>query len=108
MKLSKPVKVLVGGATVWLPLYMMAFSAIVFAGMFTHSAPDIEAFDVLFRVHMATSILSVGLLAFYVVHLFQAKHLVGDQRVMWALVILFLGPLAMPFYFFKHVWPEVN
>ena len=108
MRLSRPIKLLVGAATVWLPLYMVAFFMIVFAGMSTHSAMDLDSFDILFRVHMATSILSVGLLAFYVVHLFKAKHFVGDQRLMWALAIFFLGPLAMPFYFFNHVWPEVN
>jgi hypothetical protein len=108
MKLSRPIKLLVGAATVWLPLYMIAFFMIVFAGMSSHSSLDIDSFDLLFRVHMATSILSVGLLVFYVVHLFKAKHLVGDQRLMWALTIFFLGPLAMPVYFFKHVWPEVN
>jgi hypothetical protein len=106
MKLSKPVKLLVGGATVWLPLYMIAFFVIVFTGVFMHSAPDVDSFDVLFRVHMATTLLSVGLLVFYIVHIFQTKLLASDQRIMWLLVILFLGPLAMPIYFFKYVWPD--
>jgi hypothetical protein len=86
---------------------MIAFFAIVFTGVFTHSAPDVDSFHVLFRVHMATMILSVGLLVFYVVHLFKVQ-LPADQRIMWALVIFFLGPLAMPFYFFNHVWPEAS
>ena len=104
MKLSRPIKLLVGAATLWLPLYMIAFFVIVFTGAF----PTEDGFNMLFRVHMATSIASVGLLAFYVLHLFKAKHLVGDQRVMWALAIFFLGPFAMPVYFANHVWPEVN
>lgn len=108
MKLSRPIKLLVGAATLWIPLYMIAFFAIVFAGVFTHSAPGIEAFDVLFSVHMATSLLSVALLVLYVVHIFQTKALASDQRIMWLLVILFLGPLAMPVYFFKYLLPEGN
>jgi len=108
MKLSRPTKMLVGAATLWIPLYMMAFIAIVFTQVFTQSAPGIEAFDVLFTVHMATTLLSVALLVIYIVHLFQTKSLPSDQRIMWLLVILFFGPLAMPVYFFKHMWPEVN
>jgi hypothetical protein len=106
MKLSRPIKLLVGAATLWIPLYMIAFMAFVFAQVFAHSAPDFQAFDVLFTVHMATSLLSVGLLVLYIVHLFQTKAIPSDQRIMWLLVILFFGPLAMPVYFFKHVWPE--
>ncbi|HUS33300.1 MAG TPA: hypothetical protein VMZ53_32580 [Kofleriaceae bacterium] len=106
MKLSRPIKLLVGAATLWLPLYMLAFIATIFAGVATHSAPDVDAFEILFRVHMATMVLSMGLLAFYVVHLFKATHLASDQRIMWALVILFFGPFAMPVYFVNHVWPE--
>jgi hypothetical protein len=108
MKLSRPIKLLVGAATLWLPLYMIAFFVIVFTGVFMHSAPDFDSFDVLFRVHMVTSLLSVALLVFYIVHIFQTKALPSDQRIMWLLVILFLGPLAMPVYFFKHVVREVN
>jgi hypothetical protein len=108
MKLSRPIKMLVGAATLWIPLYMIAFMAIVFSSVFSHSAPDIDSFDVLFRVHMATSLLSVALLVIYIVHLFQTKAIPSDQRIMWLLVILFFGPLAMPVYFFKHMWPEVN
>ena len=102
MKLSRPIKLLVGAATLWLPLYMIAFFAMIMMRL-----PGGEAgFDLLFKVHMATSIASVALLAFYVVHLFKAKHFAGDQRVMWALAIFVLGPFAMPFYFVKNVWPE--
>lgn len=101
MKLSRPIKLLVGAATLWLPLYMIAFFAFAFSGGWR----DKHSFDVLFRVHMVSSLLSVGLLVFYIVHLFKVS-LNTDRRIMWALTIFFLGPFAMPFYFFKHVWPE--
>ena len=100
MKLSRPIKLLVGAATLWLPLYMIAFFAIVFSRSITP-----EGFDVLWRVHMATMLVSIGTLAFYVVHLFKVQ-LPTDQKLMWALTIFFLGPLAMPFYFVKHLWPD--
>jgi hypothetical protein len=100
MKLSTPTKVLIAGATLWLPIYMIAFFAFMFTGTF--DSPG--AFDVLWRVHMATSLLSVGLLAFYVVHLFKTPAAGGDNRVLWALTLFFFGPFAMPIYFFKYVW----
>jgi hypothetical protein len=102
MKLSRPIKLLVGAATLWLPLYMIAFFVLIG----TRSMTFVD-FDTLWNVHMATTLLSVGVLVFYVVHLFKVP-LPTDQKLMWALTLFFLGPLAMPFYFFKHVWPEVN
>jgi hypothetical protein len=114
VKLSKPLKLLIGVLTVWPCLYLVLFLA-VFAFMFLSfgragrgpSPAEIQqGFAVLFILHFATMVLVLGLMAFYIVHLFQARSVPQDRKVLWA-VILFLGNVfAMPVYWYMHVWRD--
>lgn len=114
MRLSKPLKLLIGALTVWPCLYLLLFLA-VFAFMFLSlgraglapSPAEIQqGFAVLFILHFATMVLVLGLMAFYIVHLFQAASVPQDRKVLWA-VILFLGNVvAMPVYWYMHVWRD--
>jgi hypothetical protein len=46
----------------------------------------------------------IGLLVFYIVHLFKNPAIAGDRRALWA-VVLFLGSIiAMPVYWFLYIW----
>ena len=98
MKLSKPVKLLVLALTLWPPLYTLAF--IVMMVSFT---PAIS--DTLMVVHGATMLISVLLLVFYVVHLFKTDHVPADKKTLWAIALFLGSTIAMPIYWFVHVWP---
>jgi uncharacterized membrane protein len=100
MTLSRPIKILLLALTLWVPIYMVGFMAMMFSpGM-------MENFDVLFRVHMATMGIQALLLLVYVVHLFKASTVERDKRALWGISLFCGAPIAMPIYWFTHIWPE--
>ncbi len=65
-------------------------------------------FDLLFRLHLGTMALMVGLLAIYIAYLFKTEHVPKDKKVLWA-VVLFMGNIfAMPVFWFLYVWKPLQ
>jgi hypothetical protein len=116
MTLSKPTKVALGLLTVWPLAYMCLFFAMIAFFMFTIMAaarshgPAPEGIDfwffVVFALHFATALLTMGLMVFYIVHLFQTNLVANDRKVLWAIVLFMGGPIAMPIYFWLYLWRE--
>jgi hypothetical protein len=114
MTLSKPVKVAVGVLTVWpivhLCLFMAAFGFMMFTVIANapRGAPPPDGFEawflLVFVLHFATALLTMGLLVFYIVHLFKTDLVANDRKVLWALVLFMGGPIAMPVYFWLYLW----
>lgn len=48
--------------------------------------------------------ITLGLMVFYLVHLFRRSGLDSHQRVIWLVAIVFLNVWAMPFYWYFHIW----
>jgi hypothetical protein len=94
---------------------MCIFLAFIFSMfMRSGSAPAPESgfrtvFPVLILAHFCTMIIMIGLLVFYIVHVFKNPALAGDKRTLWAVVLFFGGIVAMPVYWFLYVWriPDV-
>ena len=104
MNIPRPLKILLLALTLWQPLYIVAFMVMVMTG-----APPSEAgFDTLMMVHMATMVANIALLVLYVVHVFKAQSVASDKRALWGIALFLGAPIAMPIYFFAHVWPEPN
>lgn len=51
----------------------------------------------------AYGILVLGLIAFYLGHLYTESGLSGGERAMWLFLLVFLNIFAMPFYWLFHV-----
>jgi hypothetical protein len=100
MTLSRPIKILLLAMTLWVPIYMIAFMAMMFSPLM------IENFDVLFRVHVGTMAIQALLLLVYIVHLFKSSHVERDKRALWGISLFCGAPIAMPIYWFTHIWPE--
>jgi len=99
MNISRPVKLFVLALTVWPVLYLIGFIAAM-----SYVTP--ENFDTLFALHVATMLETIGLLVFYIVHLFKTNHVPAANKALWG-ICLFMGScVAMPIYWFMHVWPE--
>jgi hypothetical protein len=49
-------------------------------------------------------LIMLALLVFYIAHVFKNTALVGDRRILWAVVLFMGGPIAMPVYWFLYVW----
>jgi hypothetical protein len=105
MTLSRPMALLVGALSAWPFVYFVGFMAMM-ATTFTSGGPftDPTSFDVMMRVHLLTMVATMGLLVFYVTHVFRSQRLPQDQRVMWLLVLFMGNMLAFPIYWYLHVW----
>jgi hypothetical protein len=50
----------------------------------------------------------IGLLVFYIRHVFQNDRMQEDRKMLWA-VVLFLGnALAMPIYWYLYIWKDAE
>jgi hypothetical protein len=96
---------IIGVVTAWPVVYFMAFLAFMFTAFTLRDEGLMDTlFGYVFVAHAMTMLLGIGLLAFYVVHLFKNDSMPSDQRLLWMLV-LFLGNfLAFPVYWYLHVW----
>jgi hypothetical protein len=65
-------------------------------------------FEILWRLHMGTMALMLGLLVIYIVYLFKTDHVPKDKKALWA-VVLFMGNIiAMPVFWFLYVWKPLQ
>ena len=110
MKLSKPSKILVLVATFAPPVYMIAFFASFFLsfGKPGNASPIFDNFGLFMAIHLCVMLLTFALLAFYIVFLFKTERVKPEQKVLWAVVLFFGGPIAMPIFWFVHVWPSTH
>lgn len=46
----------------------------------------------------------LGLGIFYLVHIIQNEILDGEKKFLWVLVLFFLNAIAMPVYWYIHIW----
>lgn len=110
MKLRPVFKVLLFLLTLWMPVYMIGSIVRVFH--MAMNPPAIGNFqgglEGWFVIHLATMVLGLLLLAFYVVHLFRTDRVDGGRRALWGVVLFMAGPVAMTVYWCKYVWPERN
>ncbi len=50
--------------------------------------------------------LTLGLMVFYLIHLYGTAHLEMADRILWLWLIVFGNLLAMPVYWYLHVRPK--
>ncbi len=113
---SRSTVLLLGAATLWPPLYLVSFFLIIFGVVastasgqppaFLHpgaSGPPL-AFVGLFAAHGCTMVVMLALVVFYAVDVFRSPHVPERQRVLWLLVLLLGGIVAMPIYWWLYLW----
>ena len=100
---------LILAATLWPIVYMAFFFVVVgIASIAGDGDPDDDfpvPFGVILALHLLTMLIIVVLLVVYVVDVFRNPRVPQDQRVMWLIVILLGGPIAMPIYWWLHMRP---
>ncbi len=106
MTLTRPTKLLVLALTVLPLIYIALFVANVVYAVSASPLGDplLTDFGILFGVHLAVMLLMMALLAFYVVFLFKSSDVRNDMKAVWAVVLLFGGPIAMPVFWYLYVW----
>jgi hypothetical protein len=110
MRISKPLALLIGIVTIWPLIYMlgfMAFIAFQFSQVtFSSPASSADGFRYLLILHMTTMLVMLGLLVFYVMHVFQNAALRDERKTLWALVLFLGGPVSMPVYWWLYLHPS--
>jgi hypothetical protein len=111
MKLGKGIKLLIGILTIWMPLYMIGFF-VFFITSFLESHDHTVSkgvptyFTVMMTLHVFTILLSLALAVFYIAHAVKNPKVKQDNRIIWVLVLLMGGIVAMPIYWYIHIWKE--
>lgn len=111
--MSKFLKILILLATLWPLLYIGLFIAFFiftmsFAAQGGHniSGGPPPVFIVIFGLHIFTMVWDVGLMIFYIVHVFRTKAIRETMKILWTIVLIFGGPIAMPIYWYLYIWRE--
>jgi magnesium-transporting ATPase (P-type) len=101
--MSRSRKILLGALTAWPVVYFFVFLAF-FVNAWNSQGEEPAGFTAILIAHLITMLVIMGLLVFYIVHVYRSARVPDDKRVLWA-VILFLGNMiAMPVYFFLYIW----
>ena len=53
-------------------------------------------------------IMMLGLIVFYIVHLYRRSRLDTHQRAIWLVALIFLNLWAMPFYWYFYIWRKAR
>src|SRR5687768_15443143 len=106
MKLSKSAKILLAIATILPLIYMALFFAsfALMAAVGPEKNPIFNNFGIFMVIHLGVILLMFALLAFYIVFLFKTNAVKTELKALWAVVLFFGGPIAMPIYWYLYVW----
>jgi hypothetical protein len=53
---------------------------------------------------MIISLLSIGLLIFYLIHTAKNNSLNTNERLIWILIFVFAGIIGFPIYWYMQIW----
>jgi hypothetical protein len=122
MRLSKPVRILVGIATFWYAFYLLltilgivVFFGYVFVTLMVGDETvanlprlfrDILSLEFMVPIHVCSLSLEVGLLIFYLIHTIKNMKASDALRIALGLGHVFLPFVAMPIYYYLYIWRE--
>ena len=99
--------------TVWPFIYAILFfvlmAVLVISSAGRNPPGDLPLpFIIVFLIHGATMLLTMGMTAYYIYHVFTTERVHKDQKALWA-VVLFLGNIfAMPIYWYLYIWKPLQ
>jgi hypothetical protein len=108
MHLSVPQKIGIGVLTVWPIAYMGLFFLFFFLSFFArHAGPEpMGSFAILFVLHCFTMLVIMGLMVFYIMHIVKATFAKPEMRIIWVILVIMVGLVAMPIYWYMYIWRE--
>lgn len=99
-------KVVIGAGTIWPLVYMVIFAGIVLHDLYpggNRFSDDIVW--VLVPFHLFTMVECAAVITSCLVFLFNQPGFTESRRILWLLLILQMGVLSMPVFFFLYIWP---
>jgi hypothetical protein len=107
MVLSRPATILVGIAAILPILYIPFFVAFAFLPAWQGGGPEsMAAFDHIFTIHICVMLLSMTLIAFFIVYLFKTSRVPPEKKALWAVVIFMANMFSMPVFWYLYMWKQ--
>jgi len=63
-----------------------------------------STFAPMFFLGILMSLLSIGLLVFFIMHLVRNKVMDSTEKIIWILVFIFAGMVGYPIYWYMRIW----
>ncbi len=119
--MKKSTKVWLGIATIWPIAYIFFFIAAVFSMILIggllesgnssgpHGAASVLfplGFVGLFALHFLTILGSLALTVFYIIRVMKTEQLEQNMKIMWMVLLFFMGMLAQPVFWYLYIWRE--
>jgi hypothetical protein len=116
--MSKSGKIITGILS-FLPLLLFAGYFILFFSFFFQlfmnagqggkmENPDVfmTQFISMFALIFLMVILTLGLLVYFIIHINNNKKLDSNEKLIWILIIIFVGMIGKPVYWYMKIWKE--
>jgi hypothetical protein len=119
--MKKSTKIWLGIATIWPIVYLVLFFVVIFSVVIiaglnpgTHvpvgNPPASIFFPVgfmaIFVLHMLTIMGTLALTVFYIIRVIKTERLDQNMKIMWMLLLFFMGMLAQPVFWYLHIWRD--
>lgn len=107
--MQKGLKILLGLFTLWPPIYFVIFIFMfiqIFFSMMGLGIINESNFFILFGMHIVTMLIIFMLIAVYLINVFRNVSVDKDKKILWTILILFAGIIAMPIYWYLFIWKE--
>lgn len=69
-------------------------------------APEESLLMIVGVLTLGVAALTLGLIVYYIVHLYTKSGLPGPMRALWLVLLVFMNLLAMPLYWLLYVWSK--
>lgn len=109
--MNKTKAIVLAVLTVWPVAYMLFFMATVASSfVLTRSGSNQmpSFFGALIALHFFTMAEMLGLLVFYIRHLFKTDAIAQDKKALWAVVLFMGNAVSMPVYWYLYVWTPLR
>ena len=94
-------------------LLIITLWPLVYIFFFANTVVDISFRDgkvnsTFITAHIFTLLLTVALIVFYIVALYQNNRIKGNSKMLWTISLLMLNVIAMPCYWWIYIKPSTN
>ena len=119
--MKKSTKIWLGIATIWPVVYILLFFVVVFSVVIVgalnpgpHAPVDNSpasiffpvGFMAIFVLHILTIMGSLALTVFYIIRVFKTEQLDQNMKIMWMLLLFFMGMMAQPVFWYLYIWRD--
>lgn len=96
--------------TIWPIAYMFIFMAsTAFSFFFASGSNQMPPlFNIIVMLHFVTMLEIIALLVYYIHHLFKTDAIPQDKKALWAVVLFMGNVIAMPVYWYLHIWKPLE